>query len=163
MQTRFTLSLLSLFVAFLAFLPSAQAQKDGVYFISDSASVPMNGANGTNCAIAPAVTNTLAAFSVSETDTVGLQVSLKANGASTSTVQLMGYKSVDSTRYETAPSLNTLITLNGTAYVDTFIPQSVAGAGTFKISLSNTNAATVTVTNIIAQRRYKSPAVKTTR
>lgn len=135
----------------------AHAQTPGKYNIASSTGVSLNG--GTNN-VAVASTNTTSAFDVSEYHNWGVQLSFKGTGAGTSTVQLLGFQSIDSTTYETTPSFSRLIALNGTTLVCTNIDFTTYGAATYKFQIGNTNE-TVAVTNITFLRRFKSPMVLT--
>lgn len=141
------------FVALVALaVPSVHAQQDGKYYLYLN-NVAING--GTN-RVAVTATNTYSAFAVSEHDYVGLQISFKGTASGTSTVQIQGYQSIDSTTYETTPSLNRLVALNGTTLVCTNIDVFVPSAAVYKLVIGNTNE-TVAVTNLTAQWRVKSP------
>lgn len=135
---------------------TAAAQSPGVLYVYTTAGGQVNG--GTNN-VAVSSTNTYAAFNVSEFDNLGLEYTIKGTGAGTSTVQIFGYKSLDSTTYETTPSFKDLVTLNGTTAVSTITNISIPTAGTFKLQIGNTNAS-VGVTNVVLQRRLKAPKQK---
>ncbi|HEV8618454.1 MAG TPA: hypothetical protein VGQ70_03070 [Candidatus Udaeobacter sp.] len=121
--------------------------------MSTSAGTPLNG--GTNN-VAVTSSNTYSAFAISEFDNFGLQLTVKASSASNAVFQIYGFKSLDSTSYETTPSLNQDITLTGTTALTTVINVSVPSAATYKVQILNTNTS-VAVTNITLLRRVKSP------
>lgn len=137
--------------AFVALLvaASAHAQSPGVYTI-------LNG--GTNNVPASGVssTNTTTAFAVSEFDNLGLQITMACGSALSSNIVVQGFRSLDSTSYETTPSVNFAIVLNGTTAVTTVTNISVPSAGTYQLRVINTNAVGA-VTNLSIVRRLKAP------
>lgn len=135
-------------VCALAFTPHASAQSPGVLNITNSAT-----AN-----VAVSATNTFTAFAVSEYDNVGLGLTFNGTGASTSTVRLEVYRSIDSTYYETSPVSTTTVTMNGTTPVTTFVQLpvgTIGGVGTLRLKIANTNAS-VAVTNLVLNARFNS-------
>lgn len=126
----------------------AQAQNPNVYVIGGAA-------GGTNN-VAVAATNTLTAFNVSDYHSFGVQIGLRGTAAATSVVTLLGYQSLDSTTFETTPSLSKVITLNGTNLVQTNFDLTLYGAATYKFTVANTNES-VGVTNLSGKYRVKAP------
>lgn len=122
---------------------------------ADSPGVTVLVAGGTNN-VAASATNTLTAFATSEFDNVGLQFSFKGTGAGTSNIQLLAYRSLDNTTYETTPFLNSLVALNGTTLVNTMTNLNLPSTGYLKIVIGNTNAS-VAVTNLGVVYRFNSP------
>ena len=136
-------------------LPPNAAVADSSYTRKSDLNTIDNLTGGTNN-VAVSSTNTYAAFDVSEVDYFGMQLSFKGTAAGTSTVQLLGYQSINSTDYETTPSFNKLVTLNGTTLVTTNFDVFVPGSASFKLVIGNTNAS-VGVTNIAGANRQKAP------
>lgn len=148
------LSILILAAILSAFTAAAQMPaRYGVYTTNAGAIVEVNG--GTNVVLF-ASTNGYAAFPVSEYDNVGLEVTVKATTAATTTFTLLGWRSLGS-GYETDPYINRTITLNGTTDVCTITNLSVPSAASLKLALGNTNAA-ISLTNVVIARRFKAPA-----
>jgi len=152
MKTKIVLSL----CAALAVALSVTAQDPGVYTLAR-----WNGDSGVDAAIAPAtsVTNTL---STSEYNSGKLMFSLKANTASTANVIIRTYRSLDSSNYETTATTN-LVALNGTSVVFGVIDLSesyLANNGVLRVALDNTNAATVSITNIVGRVRFNAPSLR---
>ena len=139
---------IAILAAALGFAFCASAQNAGTLTIASG---------GTN-QVAAGTTNSTTAFAVSEYDTVGVQVTLKANQAATSTVRVDGFRSIDSTTYETTPGVQYYLTLNGTTAVTVYTNLNVAGVGTLKFDVVNTNAS-VPVTNLSVIRRVKQVRV----
>ena len=105
--------------------------------------------------ISSAATNTFS-MACSEVEYLPLVISVKAPGAATSTVRLIGYRSLDSSYYETAAFYDQLVTLNGSTAVVTVTNLAVSGAATIQLKVVNTNASVV-VTNMYLATRPKAP------
>lgn len=144
--------LLFALVAILSLSLTGLAQTAGVYTI-------LTG--GTNV-IAAATTNTPGStFAVSEYDTVDVQITLKASTTNESAVTFYFTKSLDSTTYESTPSLSAEVTPNGTAEVSKVFTFAVPGAATLKLSHAANANANGYVTNVAMKWRVKAPKVAT--
>jgi len=142
--------LLSALVAIFALALGALAQSPTVYTV-------LTG--GTNV-IAANTTNTPGnTFSVSEYASVDVQVTLKASTTNTTAVVFYFAKSLDSTTYETTPSLSCSITPNGTAEVSKVFNLSVPNVASLKLSHAENANANGYVTNVAVKYRLKAAKV----
>lgn len=135
-------------------LAIATAQDPELYSMRSATGGFVTG--GTN-AIPVSSTNALAGFDVSEHGSFTATFTFHAMAASTSTVQIFGYRSLGLSKWETTPSYSALATLNGTT--DVTVQAEVGNVGSvasYKFSLGNTNAS-VAVTNVNATMRFKAP------
>ena len=130
------------------------AQTAGIY--------TLGGLNGGTNVVAAATTNSPAiTFAVSEYDTVGIQVTLAASTTNTTAVVFKFAKTLDSTNYETTPSLSVSVTPNGVTSVTKVDSLSVANvAGLKLVSIENENANGY-VTNVSVKYRVKAAKVLT--
>jgi hypothetical protein len=144
------LSLVAAIVAMVTLTATAQSPRPYVLGTLDG---------GTNAILAGSATNTTT-IACSEYDSIGLQSTVKAMGAATSSVIVYGFASLDSSTYETAASYTNSIVLNGTTAVTTPVWDiSIPNAATMKFVFVNTNAS-INVTNIIAKARFKAVNVR---
>lgn len=148
--------LLAAATALLAALPHvARAQNPTVYTIGN-----YNG--GTNN-FAPSTTNaTDYTIATSEFDAVGIQMSAVQWGTQTNTTLIARWqKTAGNSRYETTPSVTTLLTFagstNGVSFTEVPIP-SVAGLQL--TSVENTNLAVAYFTNVVIEVRFKAAKKK---
>ena len=139
---------------------SAFAQSSGTYPTS------LNG--GTNL-LAAASTNSYAIVQgCGDFDHVGLQVTFKAVGAGTGTIQLDIARTKDGATYESVPSISYQIPLTGTTGDTITYCADITTASDLALKIvdsANTNAATY-ATNFVAKFRLKAPkygAVPSTR
>jgi len=132
----------------VAFTFVASAQNAGSY-------QALNG--GTNNVTAASTNTYSLTQSIDEFDNVGIQVSFVASADTNGNVLVKFAKSLDSTTYETTPSITLTVPLNGTntsCVVSNFSLPSVA---TLKLtSIEHTNSACY-VTNVTVTYRLKSP------
>lgn len=136
-------------VTALAVIPVAQAQSARPIYYADGGT-----SNAVNY-VAAASTNTYY-LECSEFDTLPIMVNLKGTAASTSTIQLFGYRQFGGDVYESSPSLSILVTMNGTTYVPTLTNFNVQGASTIKFLVGNTNASAPGLTNLVVMTRPKA-------
>ena len=145
---------LIILAAYVGFGLSAFAQSAGVY--------TLGGINGGTNVVAAATTNEPAAtFAVSEYGTVGIQITLAASTTNTTAVVFNFAKSLDSTSYETTPSLSVSVTPNGVASVTKIASLAVPDVAVLKlVSIENSNANGY-VTNVAVRYRVKATKVLT--
>ena len=136
-------------VAVMSLVPVATAQPAKPIYYADG------GATNANNYVAAASTNTYY-LACSEYDTLPITVNLKGTAASTSTIQIFGYRQFGGDIYEASPSLSILVTMNGTTYVPTLTNFSVQGASTIKLQIGNTNASAPGLTNLVILTRPKA-------
>jgi hypothetical protein len=123
----------------------------------------MDGSTSTNNVLALA-TNTYSGLIqvVDEFESAGLQVSLKASGATSGNALVRVAKSLDGATFETVPSLSVLVPLSGTSQVTAIANLAIPTASHLQIStIENTNAG-IYLTNVSAVWRFKAPKVSST-
>ena len=137
-------------IALVASTLVASAQLAAVYQVDR-----LNG--GTNF-VAAATTNTIGStFNVSEYASVDIQITMKASATNVTPFIFNFSKTLDSTTYETTPSLTASLTPNGTNEVSKVYNFSVPNvAGLKLVSIENINANSYG-TNISVKWRVKAP------
>ena len=146
------LSIIAFAVTSLFYVEQAAAQTPNVYTVGAFSGLT----SAVNASTTATPGNT---FSVSEFENAGIQITLKASTTNTTLVTFNFAKSVDSTTYESTPSVAITVTPNGVTEVSKFTNVSVSGvAGLKLVSIENSNANGY-ITNIAVKYRLKAAKV----
>lgn len=137
-------------VAMVLTMPEVKAQTTAPIYYADG------GATNANNYVAAASTNTYS-VACSEVENLPCEFTFKCTASSTDPLMIHGYRSLNSSTYETTPFYQQWVTPTGTTPFTIVTNLDTKGAATIQFKIGNTNATTPGYTNLLFVVRPKAP------